>query len=231
MKTRYYTIEQYLLKNGTQPARIHEYFSRHRIPGIKKVHKGPMLVLEAVAAPHMPQVMFLTGFESLDQLASVMAKVAQDQDLMHRYNEWEKGPEPPFETQHVMVIEAAPYSPELVVERREKPRIFEWRVYQSPTFSQLSALHQRFAGPEIKIFHRVGIEPVLYASTLIGPNIPNLTYFIPFDSLDAREKAWARFAADEEWIKVRKESIDKHGQISAQMQISLWKTTPYSPVS
>ena len=37
-------------------------------------------------------------------------------------------------------------------------------------------------------------------------------YLIPFDSLAAREKAWNAFAADEEWIRVRKESIDRKGR-------------------
>jgi hypothetical protein len=104
------------------------------------------------------------------------------------------------------------------------------RVYHSPTWRQLKALHERFAGPEIQIFHRVGIHPILYSSTLIGTNMPNLTYLIPFENLAAREKAWETFAGDPEWIKVRKESIEKHGQMSSIIQISLFKATAYSPV-
>jgi hypothetical protein len=103
-------------------------------------------------------------------------------------------------------------------------------VYHSPTWRQLKALHERFAGPEIKIFHRVGVHPLLYSSTLIGPNMPNLTYLIPFENLAAREKAWDAFGADPDWITARKESIEKHGQISSVIQISLFKATAYSPV-
>lgn len=223
-KSRYYVVELYKLKNGTQAARLHDYFSKSRIPAMQQAHEGgPILVLEALVAPHMPQVACIAGFNSLDQLSTVMSKVATSV-------EWEQGPEPPFESQSSMVIEAAPYSPELVREKRKTPRVFEWRVYHSPTFSQLNALHDRFNGAEVKIFHRSGVHPVLYASTLIGPDMPNLTYLIPFDNLDAREKAWAAFGADEEWIKVRKESVDKHGQVASTIQISLWKATPYSPV-
>ena len=86
------------------------------------------------------------------------------------------------------------------------------------------------AGPEIRIFHRVGIHPILYTSTLIGANLPNLTYLIPFDNLAAREKAWDAFGSDPEWLKVRKESIEQHGQISSVIQISLFKATAYSPI-
>lgn len=131
-----------------------------------------------------------------------------------------------------MLLQATDYSPEPAADAapRKTQRVFELRQYHSPTWNQLAALHERFAGPEIKIFHRCGIHPVFYSSTLFGPNMPNLTYLIPFDSLDAREKAWAAFGADPEWQKVRKESIDRHGQISSIIQISLYKATPYSPV-
>jgi hypothetical protein len=94
----------------------------------------------------------------------------------------------------------------------------------------LTALHERFSGPEIKIFHRTGIHPLFYSSTVFGPAIPNLTYLIPFDNLAEREKAWAAFGGDPEWTKVRAESIAKHGQISSIIQISLYKAAPYSPV-
>jgi hypothetical protein len=60
--------------------------------------------------------------------------------------------------------------------------------------------------------------------------MPNLTYLIPFDDLATREKAWNAFSADEEWIKVRKESIDKHGQIANVIQMALYRATAYSPI-
>ncbi len=58
----------------------------------------------------------------------------------------------------------------------------------------------------MEILHRSGIHPILYSPT---------TFFIPFDSLAAREKAWTAFSADPEWIKLR--------QSSRIANISLWK--------
>src|SRR5262249_54427490 len=104
------------------------------------------------------------------------------------------------------------------------------RVYHSPTQRQLRALHERFSGSEIKIFHRVGVHPILYSSTVIGPNMPNLTYLTPFATLADREKAWEAFGADAEWIKVRKESIDRAGQIANQIGITLLRPADYSPM-
>lgn len=231
-KTRYYVLENFFLKNGTQLPRIHDFTSKVALPALNEVHSGPKIYLEALIAPHMPQFASIYGFESLEQLESVHRKIAQNAEFLKKLDEAENGPEPPFEHQTSTLLEATDYSPELVApaDPPASPRIFELRVYHSPTWRQLKALHERFAGPEIRIFHRSGVHPVLYTSTIVGANMPNLTYLIPFESLAAREKAWAAFGADPEWVKVRRESIEKHGQISSVIQISLFRATPYSPI-
>jgi hypothetical protein len=231
-KRRVFTLEQYYLKNGSQVQRIHDHISKAALPALGKVHSGPKIVLEALIAAHQPQVAVILGFESIEELWSVRSKVITDQELARSYESWESHPEQPYEHFSTALLEATDYMPELVNDRepRKSPRIFELRTYHSPTWRQLRALHERFAGPEIRIFHRVGVHPVLYTSTLVGNDMPNLTYLTPFDDLASREKAWNAFSADPEWVRVRKESIDRHGQISSVIQIALYRATTYSPI-
>ncbi len=231
-RTRFYVVETFLLKNGSQVPRVHEFLSKTAIPRVRALHAGPILAMESLIAPHMPQVAMIVGFASLEEMWNVHSKVLADPEFRAKFSAWQQGAEAPFESQTNILLEAANYSPELTFDKepRKAPRVFELRVYHSPSAPQLQALHERFAGPEIKIFHRSGIHPLFYSSTVFGPQLPNLTYLIPFDSLEAREKAWNAFGADPEWVKVRQESIDKHGQISSVIQISLYKATPYSPI-
>lgn len=230
-KTNIYVLEQFYLKNGTQLGRINDFMSKVFLPAASKIHSGPKIFLEALVAPHMPQFALIMGFESLDEFMGMRSKLTANQGFSAAGETWEAGPEPPYEHYSESVLEATGYSPEIAASPAgAPPRIFELRVYHSPTWRQLKALHDRFAGPEVKIFHRVGVNPILYTSTMFGANMPNLTYVIPFESLAAREKAWNAFSADPEWVKVRKESVDHHGQISSVIQISLYKATPYSPV-
>jgi hypothetical protein len=231
-KRRVFILEQYFLKNGTQPGRFDEYAAKGALPALNKYHSGPKIYLTALTAPHMPQAAVIMGFQSLDELWSVREKISADPELAKAFETWESHPEQPYEHFSASLLEATHYCPEITpeAEPRKTPRIFELRTYHSPTWRQLKALHERFAGEEIRIFHRVGVKPILYSSTILGANMPNLTYVIPFENLAAREKAWDAFGADPEWIKVRKESIDKHGQISSVMQISLYRATAYSPI-
>jgi len=229
---RVFTLENYYLKNGTQMARIQDYIAKAELPALRRVHTGPKIVLEALVASHMPQVAVILGFRSMEELGSVRSKVAADGELVKACEAWEDHPEQPYEHYSTSLLEATDYCPEVRndTEPRSTSRIFELRVYHSPTWRQLRALHERFAGPEIRIFHRAGVHPILYSSTAFGQNMPNLTYLIPFEDLAAREKAWNAFAADPEWVKVRKESIDKYGQISSVIQIALYRSAAYSPI-
>jgi hypothetical protein len=230
-KTRYYLLEQFFLKSGPQLGRIHEFIGKSLLPAIGRLHMGPKIYLEALIAPHTPQFAAIYGFESLAGIDILRSAVAQDAALQRAMEAIEA--EPWFEDMTSTLLEAAPYSPEIAAAppgSTAPPRIFELRVYHSPTWRQLQALHERMAGPEMKIFHRVGVRPILYSSTIIGTRIPNLTYVIPFENLAAREKAWAAFGADPEWIKLREESTRKHGEISSVRQMSIYRATPYSPV-
>jgi hypothetical protein len=229
---RVFTLEQYYLKNGSQVQRIHDLVSKAALPALARVHSGPKIVLEALVTPHQPQIAVILGFGSIEELWGVREKIAADPELGKAYESWETHAEQPYEHFSTALLEATDYMPELVndAEPRKSPRIFELRTYHSPTWRQLRALHERFAGPEIRIFHRVGVHPILYTSTVIGNNMPNLTYLTPFDDLAAREKAWNAFSADPEWIRVRKDSIDRHGQISSVIQISLYRAAAYSPI-
>lgn len=227
----YYLLQQYYLKNGTQGARIAEYLKNGLLEAATRLGvPGPRFVLEALIAPHMPQVACVSAYSTLDAMNTARGRLAADNKLQAALNQWEAGEEAPYESYSEVLLEAAPYAPPLPAASGGKPRVFELRLYHSPTQKQLKALHERFAGPEIRIFHRSGIHPVLYSSTLIGPSKPNLIYLIPFDDLAAREKSWAAFGADPEWIKVRAESVAKSGQISSVMQMSLFKGADYSPI-
>jgi hypothetical protein len=229
-KTNFYLLETYYMRHSTQAPRIHEFMSQGLLPAAAKLRRGPQIFLEALVAAHLPHYTVITGFGSFDEITAYRAGLHKDAAYQKAFAAWENGPEPPYEHFSQILLKATAYSPEIVPSKHEKPRLFELRTYHSPTEKQLVALHERFAGPEIKIFHRVGVHPLFYSETAIGPNMPNLTYLIPFDNLAAREKAWDAFGADPEWIKVRKESVDRAGQISSVIQMTLYKATPYSPV-
>ena len=57
-------------------------------------------------------------------------------------------------------------------------------------------------GGEISIFKRVGLTPVFFGETLIGPLRPNLTYMLTFDDMADHANRWKTFSGDSEWKKI-----------------------------
>lgn len=230
-RTRFFEFRTFNFRLTTQAARMNEWLAKGYLPRLQKIHSGPVIALSASIGPHVPRTLVITGYASLDQYTEVRAKLAADAEASAAMEKLETGPEPPFDTQENALLEAAPFSEEIAAEKCNPARYFELRVYHAPASAQLRALHERFARGETKIFHKVGIYPILYATTIVGPNMPNLTYLIPFESLAAREKAWNAFGADPDWIKLNGEFVQKHGSVPAVIDVSIYRAAGFSPVS
>jgi NIPSNAP len=228
-RPRLYRIDYFHYRQGEQGNRLNQFFSS-QMPLLVK-HTRALGVFTAVMAPRAQTMMVLSGFAGGEEMEAAV-KIEADPGYRKALAELEGGGEPAFDSLERVLLQATSFSPEIAMpaEKPKSPRYFELRIYHSPTRRQLALVHERFSGPEIKIFHRSGVHPILYADTIIGPELPNLTYLIPFASLADREKAWDAFGADPEWVKVRAESIARGGQIVDYNNISLWRATPYSPI-
>jgi len=82
-------------------------------------------------------------------------------------------------------------------------RVFEVRTYESNNMATLRRKMKMFDDGEIGIFRRVGMQPVFFGETIVGRNMPNLTYMLGYDDLAHREKTWRAFGGDPEWQKMR----------------------------
>jgi hypothetical protein len=229
-RTGLYCLDYFYYRQGDQAGRLLQFLSS-QVPLWTK-HSRAFGVFTAVMAPHAQTTLVLSGFSKPEQMVAAENRMEADSALQKARQELERGTEPAFDSRQRVLLRTADFSPEIVplAGKPQRPRYFEIRVYHSPTERQLRLVHERFAGPEIQIFHRSGIHPILYGDTFAGPDMPNLTYIIPFNSLGDRERAWDTFGADPEWLKVREESIARGGQIVDYQNLSIWRAVPFSPI-
>jgi hypothetical protein len=90
--------------------------------------------------------------------------------------------------------------------------IYELRSYEVVP-GRMPAMHARFKNHTVGFFKSHGIEV--------------LGYLCRFEDLGHRERAWAAFGADPEWLRVRAES-EKDGPIVARIRNEIWRPAPYS---
>ena len=97
--------------------------------------------------------------------------------------------------------------------------LHELRIYTCLP-GQLPRLQRRFETATLAIWSRIGIRPIGFWKTVIGPSNNDLTYLLEWESLAERERLWAAFMADPEWIDARGES-ERSGPIVANIASSL----------
>jgi hypothetical protein len=106
--------------------------------------------------------------------------------------------------------------------------IHELRIYRCMP-GRLADLNRRFETATLKLWEKHGFRQVGFWTTMIGENNQDLTYLLAWENLAERERAWAAFQSDPEWIKVRSES-EKNGPIIWQITNSILAPTAYSKI-
>lgn len=227
-----YEMLFFKMKNGDQGKRMEEWAQKYLMPMAKEYNIGPIGVFKAAIADYTPHMMFIIEHPGLGEIQKGWNKVMVDSRWAEGVKQMEKDDISAYESYEARLLQATSFSPPLpdAVGKSDKPRLFEYRVYHAPTFRQLGALAKRFKGPEIDLFHKSGIHPILYAYTMYGPDMPNLAYLMPFDSLTAREKAWAKFRKDPEWAKVLSASKKADGEIVTYLSRNIYNATDYSQI-
>lgn len=96
--------------------------------------------------------------------------------------------------------------------------IHELRIYTCLP-GQLPRLLTRFETATLPIWKRIGIRPLGFWKTVIGPNNNDLTYLLEWQSMAERESLWSAFMADPEWAAAR-EASERPGPIVATIASS-----------
>ena len=227
-----YVLQHYRLQLGTQGSRLSEYLSKAYLPAVARANGGPTLVLEAQFSEHLPMVTIIDAFPLVEQAMGLRAKLDADKALQDATDAWQAGPERAFESLSAELLEAAAFAPAFVPLNPppKAPRVYEMRVYQTQTQKGLRGLVERFAEAEAKILKRSGSDPMMFGTTAFGPDKPNLTWTLAFDDLAARDRFTAAFNADPEWIALRKQSLERWGQIPSYRRLTLYRSAAYSKI-
>ena len=106
--------------------------------------------------------------------------------------------------------------------------IYEMRVYRCLP-GRLPALLKRFDTITLKLWEKHGIKQAGFFTTVVGESNQDLTYFLAWESLAEREKKWAGFQTDPEWIAKRAET-EKDGPIVHNIVNQLLAPTAFSSV-
>jgi hypothetical protein len=199
---------QYSLRRGTQPRRLADYLQNAAIPALNRQGVKPVGVFEAMFGVASPTVFVLAPFATAAAVFSLEAALEKDEQYVSAGAAYlnATATDPAYVRQEVSLLTAFPQMPRVQVPAAtaaKGPRLFELRTYESASERGHRMKVKMFAEMgEIAIFRRVGLTPVFFARTAVGPRMPNLVYMLVHENMAAREKSWDAFRTDPEWRKL-----------------------------
>jgi len=232
-KNAIYELRYFHLRNGAQIQRTSDFISKHYLPAAGRLGLGPFGFFNALVAEQSPFLLALTSFSSLAAMENAMEKMAADKEFQKGFAEYNSMAELSYIRMENSILRAFDSIPRIEVppgDSKRPPRLFELRTYESPNTKASKTKIKMFDDAEIKIFRRCGMLPVFFGETLIGRNLPNLTYMLAYDDLAARDKVWRTFGADPEWQKLRSTPGLTDPEIVSNISNALLRPLPFSPI-
>jgi hypothetical protein len=224
----------YYMRNGTQLERTTKYLGDTFLPAARRAGAGTAGFFSAVIAPASPFILSLVSYPSLAALETVQEKLAADAPFQKGWDAYNTIGDPPYQRMEGTLLRAFPGMPSIVAppaDRQRAARIFELRTYESTDEKASNRKRKMFEDGEAAIFRRLGMNPVFFGqATLLGRNLPNITYMLAFDDLAAREKLWKDFGADAEWRKLRAQPGLSDAEIVSNISNAILRPLAFSEI-
>ena len=203
----YYQIRRYQLQAGPQTKLAESYFGDALIPALTRMGIGPVGALRLEYGPETPAFYLLIPGHSVEDLAMMDARLAQDDAFLKAADPFWNPPAtaPAFlrvESSLLAAFEGWPRMTPPASSATRSTRIFQLRTYESPSNQAHIRKVEMFHKGEFEIFQKAGCHPVFFGDTLIGSRLPNLTYMLSFSSLQELDASWEKFRTDPDWTKL-----------------------------
>jgi hypothetical protein len=229
-------LRSYHMRFGPMEGRFSEYAKGALVPALNRAGVKPVGAFTVLVGPDTPTVTLLLPHPSAESLAALDGALEADTEYRRAAGAFLGLPasDPPYAKLESILLVAFAALPRIEVPSgplAATSRVFELRTYDSPSEAAGRKKIEMFekAG-EIAIFRRVGLAPVFFGRNLVGPRLPGLTYMLVYPDAAAREKGWATFRDDPEWVKLRATAGFTNPEILTNVHNVLLRPTEYSQI-
>jgi NIPSNAP len=225
----YFELRYLYARSGTQPARANDFLKQAWMPGLKRLGLEPAGVFQPVIAEGSPFTLLVTPFPSFAAVETLMPRLLADPAFASGYEKFHQ-PDPGFMREETMLLKGFDSMPGIVPPRDGDNHIFELRTYESNNALTLRRKVKMFNEGEIAIFQRLGMQPVFFGESLIGPRQPSLTYMLSYKNMAVRDGAWAAFGSDPAWQKLRATPGYSDAEIVSNISNMILRPAAYSDI-
>jgi hypothetical protein len=231
----YYELRTYSLKPGAEPNNLHDFLRDAAIPALNRIGSKPVGVFMPRDAGDVPLLYVLIPYTSLEAFAGAAGRLSEDAEYQKAGAAYLNLPatDPAYVRFESSLMRAfagmphltlPPYSPDT------KTRVFELRSYESHSEKAALKKIEMFNSGEIDIMRRAGLGPVFYGETIIGTQLPHLTYMLSAENSEAHTQHWGAFRNDAEWKRISAIPDYANAKIVSKITNKFLLPTSYSQI-
>ena len=174
MKGReFYQLRRYHINGGPQRKLCDDFFRDALIPALNRLSISPVGVFDVLIGPETPSIYVLMPSMSLETVATIESRLAQDAEYMKVGAPFLNAPakEPAFDRMESSLLHAFEKWPKLIppaATAKNGSRVFEIRIYEGATDQDHKRKVEMMQSGESEIFNKAGVEQVFYSDTLSG---------------------------------------------------------------
>ena len=201
---QYIELRRYHLLPGAKARAFIDFIGSAAVPAMNRAGVARVGAFTVVYGENAPSLLLALVHSSLESVVSLRERLAADATYSRAGSAILDVPmsDPAFVRVESTLLRAFQSMPNVepgAGAGTSASRIYELRTYES--HSDRAALNKlrMFDAGEVPIFRRAGLTPVFFGETVVGSNMPSLTYMITVPNMAARDAAWSAFINDPEW--------------------------------
>jgi len=227
-----YELRQYHCDSPDQQKRLDDFLCKAMLPALNRAGIDKVGVFHEREASDSPTVYVLIRHKTGRSVFTLTGRLLKDTKFLADGKDFLDGgsDKPGYSRIESGLLLAFEGIRRMEIPSKKDTRVFQLRIYESPSVKTGQKKIEMFNVAEIDIFRRTGLNPVFFGESITGAKLPNLTYMLGFDNEEAQKSAWQKFIKHPDWIalKSRPEYADK--KILCGITNILLKPAPYSQI-
>ncbi|MFC1539185.1 NIPSNAP family protein [Candidatus Latescibacterota bacterium] len=199
----YFELQRYTFETAAKKKIFDSFMADAAIPAMNRIGIEPIGVF--YSENEFSPVYVLRRYRTLESFAESKQKLLADKAYLRDGADFlniitETAVYSRIESSLMVAFSAIPH---LETPVHSKDRVFQLRIYESPSVKTGLKKIEMFNTAELAIFRKTGLNPLFFGETLVGEKMPNLTYMVGFENTKEQSESWKRFGSHPDWQKLR----------------------------
>ncbi len=227
-----YELRQYHCDSAAQQKGLDDFLCKAMAPALNRLGIDKVGVFHEREASDSPTVYVLIRHKNARSVLMTTAGLLKDEKFLADGKAFLDGgnDKPGYSRMESGLMVAFDGIKRMESPSKKDTRVFQLRIYESPSVKTGQKKIEMFNVAEIDIFRRTGLNPVFFGESITGTKLPNLTYMLGFDNEEAQKASWQKFVKHPDWIALKSKPEYADKKILCGITNILLKPASYSQI-